>query len=683
MPHNRLEGLLSGNILVTDPTGHLNIKSDELQTEFLQLDNDSLGQITTRLEYDNVTKELTFKGNTVNQVNSLVFDGHLFFGDKEKAKNNKIDIKAKEFQIKILERFLGNLFTDMRGFLTGDINLEGAFDNLAVTGKGRLRDAGLRVIFTQCFYKIQDTEIQLTPTEINLDGIILTDTVTKNPIYLSGGIEHEAFKNMFYALDISTKKPNSTGEDNNKPVQLLRTTIKDNKQFYGNVKGTGSLSLAGPQSDMYMKIDAFASTKDSSNITIPSSTSRESGIADFLVERKYGREMNDSDVKKSTTNIIYDVDVRANPMVNVRVVLDELTGDEINGNGFGDLNIRSGTSEPLTLRGRFDITKGKYIFTFQSFFKKPFELRTGAENYIEWNGDPMNADIKFEAQYKAENVSFAPLATLLSTSQGTSNARGEVYVVAKLTDKLFKPDIQFSLDFPSTSVAVTNPELSLVLQQLQKNTNELNRQVTYLIVFNSFAPSELGGAVTTSGLGVGTISGIFLNVISDQINKILTNLLKSEKYNINLNASFYDRGIINQTNNTALNIGSNVNFSIGRSFFNKRFIITAGGGFDAALQQTATTQQNFLFLKDVTMEWLINESGSMRVSFFYRENADYLGSGTGGSAKASRIGGNISYRRDFDTIKELLRRKKKPVSPAPLQQLPLVEPTPPEKKEDE
>lgn len=671
LPKNRLEGLISGNILVKDPTGNLSVKADDLRTEFLQLDNDSLGEVVARVYYDNVTKELTFTGNTVNQEHGLEFDGHVFLSNAEKAKQNNIAIRAKEFEIKILERFLGTLFTDLQGYLTGDINLDGAFNHLTVSGKGRLKDAGLKVIFTQCYYKIQDTDIELKPTEIILDGIVLTDTITGNPIYLSGGIEHEAFKNMFYALDISTKKPRSSGEANNRPVQLLNTTARDNKQFFGNVKGTGSLSLAGPQSDMYMKIDAFASTRDSSFITIPSTVSRESGIADFLVERKYGREMSDSDVKKSSTSIIYDVDVTANPMVNVTVILDELTGDVIKGRGAGNLNIRSGSSEPLSLRGRFDIAEGKYQFTFQSFFKKPFELRKGADNYIVWNGDPVNATIRFEAQYKAENVSFSPLATLLSTNQGLSGARGEVYVVTRLSNKLFNPDITFSLDFPNTSVAVTDPELALVIQQMQKNTNELNRQVTYLIVFNSFAPSELGGTITNSGIGVGTISGIFLNVISDQINKILGNLLKSDKYNISLNTSFYDRGLIDQSNKTALNLGSNVSFSIGRSFFNKRFIITAGGGFDAALQQN-TTQQNFLFLKDVTMEWLINESGSMRFSFFYRENADYLSSGTGSSAKASRIGGNVSYRRDFDRLGDLFKRKKKPKTAKPLATVPVA-----------
>jgi hypothetical protein len=38
---NRLEGLLSGNILVEDPTQNLKIISDDIQTQYLRLDNDS------------------------------------------------------------------------------------------------------------------------------------------------------------------------------------------------------------------------------------------------------------------------------------------------------------------------------------------------------------------------------------------------------------------------------------------------------------------------------------------------------------------------------------------------------------------------------------------------------------------------------------------------------------------
>ena len=668
LPKNRLEGLVSGNILAEDPTNNLRITSNDIQTQFLRLDNDSLGEIKTTLYYDNISKELRVKGNTLNLENYLAFDARIFLGDALKAKDNIIALQAKNFQIKILERFLGTLFSDMQGFLTGNIDLAGAFNNLAITGKGRLKDAGLKVNFTQTFYKIADTDIELTPREINLDGIILYDTVTNNPVYITGGIEHESFKNMFYNLDISTQKPKTTGSANNKPVQLLNTTYKDNKQFYGNVKGTGSLTLAGPQSAMYMKIDAVASTTDSSYVTLPPSRSRESGAADFLVERKYGREMSDSDIKLTATNITYDVDVTANPMVSVKVQLDELTGDEIKGKGTGTLNIRSGTTEPLSLRGRFDIDEGSYLFTFQSFFKKPFELKKGVNNYIEWNGDPYDANISFEAVYKAERVSFAQLAKLKQISSGASNARGDVYVIAKLTEKLFKPKIEFALDFPRTSVAVTDPELALIVQQLQKNPNEINKQVTYLIVFNSFAPSEeLGGnSVSGDGIVLNTISGIFLNVISEQLNKILGSLFKNDKYNITLNTALYSRGIF-ANNNTALNLSGNVNFSIGRSFFNNRFIISTGVGLDAPLEQSSTSQQGVQFLPDVTLEWLINPSGSIRASFFYRENADYLTSTIStGPGKAKRYGASLNFRKDFDKLSDVFRKRKKiPVVPPP------------------
>src|SRR6185436_13134656 len=109
---------------------------------------------------------------------------------------------------------------------------------------------------------IKDTDIDLKPSEIVLDGIVLTDPVSGNPIYITGGIEHNAFKDMFFDLTVATRKPNTNDILNNSPVLLLNTSFNDNKQFYGRVKGTGSFSLSGYQSDMLMKIDAIASDKD-------------------------------------------------------------------------------------------------------------------------------------------------------------------------------------------------------------------------------------------------------------------------------------------------------------------------------------------------------------------------------------------------------------------------------------
>lgn len=673
LPKNRLEGLVSGNILVEDPSNNLYITSNDIIAEGVRMDNDSIGDIKASVVYDNKTKQLKAKGNTLDNPNSLAFDVDLNVKDPEKQKNNLIALRTNNFQIKILERFLGTLFSDMQGYVSGNFNLLGAFDHLEVTGKGRLKDAGLKVNFTKCFYKIQDTDIELKPTEINLNGLVLTDSVTGNPIYLTGGIQHTTFKDMFFDLSVSTRKPNTTNAANNKPVLLLNTNYNDNKQFYGRVKGTGSFSLVGPQSEMYMKIDAIASATDSSTVTIPSSKSRESGIADFLVERTYGREMIDSSFKNSGSNITYDVDVTANPLVTVRVILDDLTGDEIKGKGSGTLNIHSGTNEKMSMRGRFDIEEGDYLFTFQSFFKKPFKIRKGTTNYISWSGDPYSAKIQFEAEYTAENVSFSPLASAIPDQY--ARLRENVFVVVNLTGELFKPNFKFSLDFAPNSKFNSDFSVASNIQQMEKNENEINRQVTYLIVFNSFAPPESGP--TNVGFGstineltyntISSISGLFFNEINRKLNSELSKILKTDNISINFSGSVYNRNLLQQSNNTFNINQSNVNVNVPISMFKDRFVVTLGSTLDVPLQ--ATIQQNVQFLPDVTAEWLINQSGTIRASFFYRQNLDYLTTSTTGAARTKRSGASISYRKEFETLREFFEGKKKksePKNPKPV-----------------
>ncbi|HPG10398.1 MAG TPA: hypothetical protein PLU37_02630, partial [Chitinophagaceae bacterium] len=278
-----------------------------------------------------------------------------------------------------------------------------------------------------------------------------------------------------------------------------------------------------------------------------------------------------------------------------------------------------------------------------------------------------------------ERVSYAPLASSLSlNTSGISNAREDVFVVATLTDKLFKPKIDFALNFLTSSVAVTDPELALLIQQMQKNENEINRQVTYLIVFNSFAPSELGGTAEASKFNpINTISGIFLNVISDRISKLLGNLLKDDKYIINLNTSIYNRNPIDQ-GATSLNLGSNVNFSVGRAFFNNRFIISTGVGLETPIQQqTSNLQQSIQFLPDVKLEWLINETGTVRASFFYIENTDYFATT---SKNARRVGGNISFKKDFNRLSDIFKKRPKKSQPTENQEPENKEATVPENK---
>jgi hypothetical protein len=144
---------------------------------------------------------------------------------------------------------------------------------------------------------------------------------------------------------------------------------------------------------------------------------------------------------KSNFNLNVDLDITATNLVKIDVILDDLTGDVIKAVGNGKLKIKAGSTEPLSIRGRYNIEKGNYDFNFQSLVRKPFILLPDAGNFIEWTGDPFKADMHIDAQYIAERVSLSDLVSSLNMSSTVKGYRGDVYFIAILRDKLNAPDI--------------------------------------------------------------------------------------------------------------------------------------------------------------------------------------------------------------------------------------------------
>lgn len=662
---SRLEGLVNANILLDNPGKNMQIRSEDFIGSAIRLDNDSIGNISANILFDLPTSELKVNGKTLGgDEKSLAYNMHLFLKNKESQAKNLISLKANHFDLKYLDRFLNFLFSDISGDITGNFDIKGPFNALSVAGKGRLHNAGLKVNFTQCYYKILDRDIELSDNEINLNGIILMDTITNNPIYLSGGILHNSFENMFFDITVSTRKPGTRDSRNNRPVQVLNTNLNDNKLFYGEVKATGSFVLVGPQDNAYMKIDAIASDEDEGSFTIASFNSRAGKMPEWMVERKIGKEVSAETLKGSNDgNITYELDVTANPKVQMKFVMDDLTGDQIVGRGSGSLNIKAGTIEPLTIKGRLDIEEGNYNYTFKSFFPKPFEIIKGTENYISWTGDPMNANINIQARYKAERVSFSPLAGI-NIDQSYANTRENVYVYATMLGQLFKPEFKFELQLDANSRYSNDFNVQNMLQQIERSQTEVTRQVTYLIVFNSFAPPQtsvsnigVGAAVEFTYNTISSLSSLFFNEINKKLNNVLSDLIGTD-VSVVFSGSVYNRNVLG-TSSSGFNINqANVSGALLVPLFKDRFVISLGSSLEVPLQ--SSLQQKVQFLPDVTAEWLLNASGSIRLNLFYRENLDYLTTNSTGAAKTlKRTGGGISFRKEFNTLKDVFINQRK------------------------
>lgn len=657
----RVEGTLSGQAVIENPTEKLVINAD-LQGSGIKVDNDSLGNVVINGRYDNLSGMLTAKGNNLDPEHRIDFDVAMNFKDTANQFQDRISLRPQNFSLKPLERFLGTIVTDIQGYTTGTVDILGEGSSRSFEGKLALRNASMKVVFTQVVYTLEDTEIELQKNFLNLDGIFIRDRLG-NRARITGGIKHEGFQNMDFDVAIQTVSPQ---------MELINTTYKDNQQFYGHAWGSGSFVLLGPQYDMNMFIRAKASETDTSTITLPPAPTRASGgLASFLVEKKYGREMTATEKRGGETNINFEVNLTATPKVFVELIMDETTGDIIRGRGNGNLVITSGTLAPLRLSGRFNIEEGDYNFTFQSVFNRPFKVRSGtnSNNYIEWNGDPYDANINLEATYTAEKVSFAPLASFLTASEETANVlarlREDVNVVAKITGKLFTPQLTFRLEFPP-SIA-NNPAVSFAIEQLQRNANELTKQVTFLVVTNSFAPYEQGQSFQPAlyELAYNTISGVLFNEINRQLNQIFSRILRNNKFTLNLSGSLYNRNLLdpNARGIRLFNQASST-LSVGAPLFNGRAILTLGGSFEVPLGENI--QQTFQLLPDVQLEVLLNTTGTLRATIFYRRNVDLLYGGTNnssGSPQTQRYGASLSYNKEFDSFGELLFGKRKDKQP--------------------
>ncbi len=652
----RMEGLVSGDVELRDFFGDFYADA-KLKAEQFRLDDDSLGLVDIKAGYDSKTGEVQWDVISPNAKYNFSAKGSYKTKDTTASSPLNTDIVLNNTRLTLIQKYLTGIFSDIDGYGTGTLKISGKPSTLNFLGNVLIKDAGMKVDYTQVYYFIDSALIKFEPDGINRPVWCIRDKFNNKGL-VKGKLYEQGFKNMKFDFDLSTNK-----------LLLLDTKAKDNQQFYGKAIGKASLSFKGPESDAKMVIVGEAN--DTSHIFIPNSTNKQSGEADFIVFKQFGTEM-ESDKKKSGFNLSVDLDLTATNKVDIDVILDELTGDVIKANGNGRLHIKAGTTEKLDMRGRYNIESGKYDFNFQSLIRKPFDLVAADGNYIEWTGDAMNADLHVAARYTAERVSLKDLISNQTSFTASDNAlkvqRDNVYVIAQLNGKLSKPDIKFKIDFPANSPAKTDPNFSQFIGRIEKDDNEMLTQATSLIVFGSFAPYGqgllAGNGVNYQSLGANTLTQKLTGVV----NKLVADYLyKKLKIRVDLGASFYSGSDIlssaTGTSNTSTNNASYrgvFNFKVGKSFLDDKIIITFGTDIDFNVGASAIQSGNTQWLPDWNVEFVLSRDKNLRAMIFSKNSLDISGNALG---RRNRQGIGISYRKDF----EIMFGTKTPPVDVPLQ----------------
>lgn len=631
-----VQGLLNANLQIVDPFGKMEIELDSRIDQFA-FEGDSIGTIAVTGDYVEQTGNAKLHILSNNQLYNFVGDIDYVPADSLNPLEGKITFNNSGFHI--LEPYLEGIFSELDGRAKGTLYLTGQPSAPKLTGSLLLNETNLTVDYTQVKYTLaENTKINFNPDEIDLGSITLKDSLG-NEATLTGKIYHNFFDEFFFnEIHIQTKSPR---------FLLLNTSAADNDEFYGTVWGTAELSLNGPVTDMRMNISGGPT--DSSHIYLPLGETVESGNINYIDFIQFGREMKPDTRIRENTNIRVNMELNANPLAKIDVILDETTGDIIHAQGSGKLFISVGTKDPLTIRGRYNIEEGEYTFNFQTFLKTPFILEGG---YIEWQGDPYLANLHIDAIYTAQNV----ILNNIPTSTGLSNTRGDVNILFRLRGTLREPTPTFEFQFPFDNPLKSDPIANEYLKtRYQSDNNQLLNQVASLLLFNMFMNNEQGflNSYNTTNFVAKSVGQLLSTTLSNSLNTWLQRLLNTKDINFytNINTSdfnFQREGIQREIQNVG-NFGFQYNI-------NNNLLLNVGGNVDYRLRPSVNNNGNLLLTPDLSFEYLITPEGRLRVIGFNRSDADP--GDLAGITRRNRTGIQLSYRRDFDTFEEFFTNKR-------------------------
>lgn len=635
----QLEGITNGTVYLKNILDNFELSSDVNIDQF-SFNNEVVGWTNLNAAYNNKTGIVPFSFDIPNKAYNLSAEGT--YNTKDSANPLDATLYLNHSKFSLVEQFIGGVLTNLEGKADGKIHFGGRIEYPVLLGSATIQDASLKVDYTKVRYFIKEATIQFTNQGMDFGNIQLTDQLNRKALF-KGKILNEGFKHLTYDLEMSSPK-----------IELLNMGSADNSYFYGNAVGKAAMTIKGPEENIKMNITA--DVNDSSHLYIPNTTSKEAGSNDFILFKKYGKTaVKSADIP--TYNLLVDLDLSANNKTKIDVILDELTGDIIKAKGNGRLKIKAGNIEPLSIRGKYNIESGNYDFNFQSFIKKPFELIPEIGNYIEWTGNPYDAEIHVDARYTADRISLNELVGSANFSNAVKSYRGSVYVIAALRNKLFQPSIKFSIAFPQGNPISSDNEFSQFITRLERDENEILKQVSFLIVFNSFAPvgfstGNSNNAYSMTSIGINTISQLLTKEVNKSVTHLLNKVTGDNSLRFDIGSSVYNSGNLLDPTGSGIAINANkidrqrVNLKLGRSFLNDKVIINVGGDLDFNVRSSTNIQNdNLQWLPDLNIEFILTRDRKLRAIVFNRNSLDINGSSLG---RRNRQGVSISYRKDFE-----------------------------------
>ena len=617
LPGENVIGVLDATYSVGDILGKPSILGGA-EIRGLTLNNVLLGNLKLNTSMIQPTQRLKFSSSLIGD-NGFTTEGYYILGEGNNEDSIILTAEFSKTKLMIIEPFLKGILSDIEGDVYGNLNIKGPAKRPQMEGALNVKDGGMTIDYLGTHYFFEQIDINLSKNDIVLPETIITDRLN-NKATLKGNITYSNF-DAWNFRELSLKSNN---------IILMETDAKQNPDLFGYAIGQVDANITGRMDALNIAVNTTPRAGTVVNLPIYGSGSVKRHEFIRFVNRQDSSLIKNINDELNLSIVDIDLKLNATPDAEIKILINSEGTEYLTGKGFGVLNIKANSLGKVDMTGTYRITDGRYDFSFQGLFPRPFEVVPGSS--IEFSGSPYNAKLDLTARYLAQDIDVSSL-----TSTDTKE-KVDMDVLIRITGILESPQIDFDLEVAEGS-ASNNTDFQRRLQQVRADKNELNKQVFGLLISKSFLPQDL-----TTFNAVGTTTNSTLNdFVSGQLTtyfqSVLNDFLKDTE--IDIGYDNIENGSYNYTNEQGKQFDLKVQQEI-----NDNLVIKVGTTYyDFASGSTGSASN---IAGDFEVEYLITPDGRVRVKAFRLSEYDAII-----ARNDVKTGVGIYYTKDFDNFKEL------------------------------
>ena len=583
----------------------------------LSFEDIHVGNLSGLANWDSELKAIDMDYQLVREnVETINLDGQINPRNDEDQIDLLLNFERANFNL--IEPFFSSLVSNVSGFASGSIEIDGPLRNPTLEGKADFFEGRSTIDYLNTTYSFNGT-VDFSPGRLVFSDTEIIDRFG-NKGDLSGIITHSGFKNPNFDIAFDYRN-----------FELLNTVRSRDAYFYGNAFGTGEMSISGPSENIFIR--SVIKSESNTRFFVPLENESATTSSEYIsFKLPLDTETGDQTRYNVLRGISMAFDIEVTPDAYTELIFNPRTGDIIRGRSKGSVQLNVNSSGELEMFGSLEVVEGAYNFT-TTIINKEFQIKPGGT--ISWLGDPYAGNLDLEASYRqiGDYYDWRP-----DISNSGNSLKQPVLVVLDLDGPMLQPDIGFSLELEDPNVLNNDFDWRNLITAINNNEEELKRQVFGLLMLRKFLEENSFLVGSFTGLE-SSVSEFVSNQLSYWINQVDDNL----EVSIDLNSLDFD----------ALNT---FQLRLAYTFLDGRLRVSRGSGNTAVINQDQNSFSSIV--GDWSVEYLLTEDGRFRVKAFSRPN-QYQ---TVSSQNREQVGASVQYIRTFDEFNDLINSRKSQVS---------------------